>query len=58
MEESLSEYMLRRFLSAYPSVPISLERVKEYLYTVDDWRELDDGHLTLLYKFNLKDRTD
>ena len=53
MNETLSEYILRRFRSAYPSVPISLERVKEYLYTVDDWRELDDSHLALLYKFNL-----
>ena len=53
MEESLSEYMLRRFRSAYPSVTMTLARVKEYLDTVDDWRELDDSHLALLYKFNL-----
>ena len=49
MEESLSEYMLRRFCSAYPTVPISLSKVKAYLDTVDDWRELDDSHLALLY---------
>lgn len=54
MKESLSEYMLRRFCSAYPSVPMSLAKVREYLYTVDDWRELDDSHLALLYKFSLK----
>lgn len=36
MEESLSEYMLRRFRSAYPSVPITLSKVKAYLDTVDD----------------------
>lgn len=54
MEESLSEYMLRRFRSAYPSVPITLSKVKAYLDTVDDWRELDDSHLALLYNFNLK----
>ena len=54
MEESLSEYMLRRFRSAYPSVPITLSKVKAYLDTVDDWRELDDSHLALLYDFNLK----
>ena len=51
--ETLSEYMLRRFRSAYPSVPMTLAIVKEHLYTVDDWRELDDSHLALLYKFNL-----
>ena len=51
MEESLSEYMLRRFCSAYPTVPISLSKVKAYLDTVDDWRELDDSHLALLYNF-------
>ena len=56
MEESLSEYMLRRFCSAYPSVPITLSKVKAYLDTVDDWRELDDSHLALLYDFNLKNR--
>lgn len=54
MEESLSKYMLRRFRSAYPSVPITLSKVKAYLDTVDDWRELDDSHLALLYNFNLK----
>jgi len=54
MEESLSEYMLRRFCSVYPSVPITLSKVKAYLDTVDDWRELDDSHLSLLYNFNLK----
>ena len=54
MEESLSEYMLRRFRSAYPTVPITLSKVKAYLDTVDDWRELDDSHLALLYNFNLK----
>lgn len=52
--ETLSEYMLRRFCSAYPSVPITLSKVKVYLDTVDDWRELDDSHLALLYNFNLK----
>lgn len=52
--ETLSEYFLRRFRSAYPSVPITLARVREYLDTVDDWRELDDSHLALLYQFNLK----
>lgn len=56
MEESLSEYMLRRFCSAYPTVPITLSKVKAYLDTVDDWRELDDSHLALLYNFNLKNR--
>lgn len=56
MEESLSEYMLRRFRSAYPSVPITLSKVKAYLDTVDDWRELDDSHLALLYNFNLKNK--
>lgn len=35
MEESLSEYMLRRFCSAYPTVPITLSKVKAYLDTVD-----------------------
>jgi hypothetical protein len=54
MEESLSEYMLRRFCSVYPTVPITLSKVKAYLDTVDDWRELDDSHLALLYNFNLK----
>lgn len=53
MKETLSEYMLRRFRSAYPSVTMTLTRVKEYLDTVDDWREIDDSHLALLYKFNL-----
>ena len=52
--ETLSEYMLRRFCSAYPTVPITLSKVKAYLDTVDDWRELDDSHLALLYNFNLK----
>lgn len=47
--ETLSEYMLRRFCSAYPTVPITLSKVKAYLDTVDDWRELDDSHLALLY---------
>ena len=41
-------------LSAYPTVPITLSKVKAYLDTVDDWRELDDSHLALLYNFNLK----
>ncbi len=39
MNETLSEYMLRRFRSAYPSVPMTFAKVKEYLYIVDDWRE-------------------
>lgn len=54
--ETLSEYMLRRFCSAYPTVPITLSKVKAYLDTIDDWRELDDSHLALLYNFNLKNR--
>ena len=52
--ETLSEYMFRRFCSAYQSVPITLSKVKAYFDTVDDWRELDDSHLVLLYNFNLK----
>lgn len=50
----LFETKLRRFYSAYPSVPITLSKVKAYLDIVDDWRELDDSHLALLYNFNLK----
>ena len=51
MEESLSEYMLRRFCSAYPTVPITLSKVKAYLDTVDDWRELDDSHFGVIIQF-------
>ena len=60
MEESLSEYMLRRFCPTLPavydklSIQYFLSKVKAYLDTVDDWRELDDSHLALLYNFNLK----
>lgn len=57
MEESLSEYMLRRFCSAYPTVPILLSKVKAYLDTVDDWRELDDSiwrYYTILILKNRK----
>lgn len=42
MEESLSEYMLRRFCSAYPTVPISLSKVKAYLDTGDVSEEFGD----------------
>ena len=52
MKESLPEYMLRRFRSAYPSVPMTLEKVKEYIKSLDDLRELDDSHLSKLRFFN------
>ena len=54
--ETLSEYMLRRFCSAYPTVPITLSKVKAYLDTVDDWRELDDSHLALIVRDCLRTR--
>lgn len=49
--ETLSEYMLRRFCSAYPTVPITLSKVKAYLDTIDDWRVLDESHIELIYNF-------
>ena len=54
MKESLPEYMLLRFRSAYPLVPMTLEKVKEYLRSLDDLRELDDSHLSKLRFFNNK----
>ena len=49
--------MLSRFKIAYPSIPITLTKVKQYLDTVDDWRELNDDHLVLLYQFNCSNAT-
>lgn len=54
---TLPEYMLSRFRIAYPSIPITLTKVKQYLDTVDDWRELNDDHLALLYQFNCSNAT-
>lgn len=56
MEESLPEYMLRRFRSAYPSVPMTLEKVKHYLKSLDDLRELDDSHLNKLRLFQYQEQ--
>lgn len=54
---TLPEYMLSRFKIAYPSIPKTLTKVKQYLDTVDDWRELNDDHLVLLYQFNCSNAT-